>query len=1265
MLFRRIAKITLLIYIMTMFSSYAYGGETNEKPENLVLGKLLEQDSTTGLGGLETNKICDGDFLTRCAITSGSLKSVPYMTFDFGKETEFNTVVLHEYDSLRAKYDIEWSNDKSEWIKAAECIRPEEQYAGDGRGVLSTFAFDTVCARYMRLNFKKGADEGKDTTIWEIQVFNMPGGETENERANETNLLLNKNVYYTRPRTTSGALLDTGGICDGNKAAATEINKPAAWPGESYLVMDLGSVLSFNQMVITETENSGSEYEILCSDNGTEWKLTASGKTSSPVTDIALGKNRARFIKYNVKASSNAPKIAEIELFYNENSEDVETVLSDFSESCAVISLSRGIEEIMAENVTVKDSNENIIAVNRVENSADLKTLKVYCDFVKGNEYKIEISRPYINYMGDLGFYLPKDNDVNVSIAVTEALSNRVRFKAENLSEELGPDDIILKKGDVKQEISDVMKDGEIFTVYFDGECNTEYSLKIKKPGYIFPDKTLFTTENVYISVSEGNYIGQTFSAELKDISGYFAPGEMLKFSVYYKENGEKIVFDSFLSTGAINFKFPKELAGKEIGIEISDLNGDKYIKKDLAEKVSLNKNLALGKKVESEGAALSLFEEYKLTDGDYDDSTGRFATSAALPLNVIVDLGKEFVFDKTVITDFRKVFYTDYQVFASKDKNDWQELYSVKDNDKGTSLTVTNTFAPVSARYVKLYFTKNGGDNSGLTFNEFEVYNSELSESYIGNIEPLGDIRAGENISAAFSAGESGKLNYIVYEIDAAAYEGFLQSAADKDNNDFENFILNNGEIIYNETAENFDYMIEKRSRGKYLALGMKNSGDEAKKIFLSNVFGPVEQERQKAPVVKNISVSGSLGEGGELKAVYEYFDINDDLENGSTYKWIGIKGGTEKELASGSAKAGDEITYKIAAADADMDIYIEITPRNDNEPKEGAAKRAKAGNAKGMPVARNLSINGSAAVGNTLTAVYDYYHPNGTAEKDSVYSWTSGDAVLSTSRECYIDSSLAGKSITFSVLPCCDGEPKQGEKQSATVYVAVSGSSGGGGGGGRGGSSGGGGVYVDKKDVEKIRNQENAVSENTGSDECVFEDMRSHWAKDDVVYMYNRGYIKGTDEKTFTPERTVTRAEIAVIIARILDLKPKKKYTDKFDDVKAEEWYTESIQAVCDSGIMSGNGKSFNPNADITREELAKVAVCGYLAAKNKEMNYSSELVYADSDEISAWAKDYVINARILGIMNGNPENKFMPHSTATRAEAAATLKRMINAK
>lgn len=62
MLFRKIARITLLIYIMTMFSSYVYGSETNEKPENLVLGKLLETDSVTGMGGLETNKICDGDF---------------------------------------------------------------------------------------------------------------------------------------------------------------------------------------------------------------------------------------------------------------------------------------------------------------------------------------------------------------------------------------------------------------------------------------------------------------------------------------------------------------------------------------------------------------------------------------------------------------------------------------------------------------------------------------------------------------------------------------------------------------------------------------------------------------------------------------------------------------------------------------------------------------------------------------------------------------------------------------------------------------------------------------------------------------------------------------------------------------------------------------------------------------------------------------------------------------------------------------------------
>lgn len=51
-----------------------------------------------------------------------------------------------------------------------------------------------------------------------------------------------------------------------------------------------------------------------------------------------------------------------------------------------------------------------------------------------------------------------------------------------------------------------------------------------------------------------------------------------------------------------------------------------------------------------------------------------------------------------------------------------------------------------------------------------------------------------------------------------------------------------------------------------------------------------------------------------------------------------------------------------------------------------------------------------------------------------------------------------------------------------------------------------------------------------------------------------------------------------------------------------------------------------------------------------------------FADSDEISAYAKDAVEAMAKAGLLNGVGDNRFAPDDTATRAEVAALLARFI---
>ena len=58
----------------------------------------------------------------------------------------------------------------------------------------------------------------------------------------------------------------------------------------------------------------------------------------------------------------------------------------------------------------------------------------------------------------------------------------------------------------------------------------------------------------------------------------------------------------------------------------------------------------------------------------------------------------------------------------------------------------------------------------------------------------------------------------------------------------------------------------------------------------------------------------------------------------------------------------------------------------------------------------------------------------------------------------------------------------------------------------------------------------------ENSGI--TVMTDMDGHWAKDEVYRLIDRGIVNGikssTGEYIFEPERTVTRAEFAKMLAR-----------------------------------------------------------------------------------------------------------------------------------
>jgi cell wall-associated NlpC family hydrolase len=104
---------------------------------------------------------------------------------------------------------------------------------------------------------------------------------------------------------------------------------------------------------------------------------------------------------------------------------------------------------------------------------------------------------------------------------------------------------------------------------------------------------------------------------------------------------------------------------------------------------------------------------------------------------------------------------------------------------------------------------------------------------------------------------------------------------------------------------------------------------------------------------------------------------------------------------------------------------------------------------------------------------------------------------------------------------------------------------------------------------------------------------------------------------------------------------------------------------QAYC-YGIVSGteDGK-FTPDRLVTREEMAKMLVSTLTASEaNFALSDGSDSYIIDSfddgDEVSSWAKASVITALNYSLMNGVDEYSFKPDSATTREQAIASINR-----
>ncbi|OMD17794.1 S-layer homology domain-containing protein, partial [Paenibacillus odorifer] len=149
--------------------------------------------------------------------------------------------------------------------------------------------------------------------------------------------------------------------------------------------------------------------------------------------------------------------------------------------------------------------------------------------------------------------------------------------------------------------------------------------------------------------------------------------------------------------------------------------------------------------------------------------------------------------------------------------------------------------------------------------------------------------------------------------------------------------------------------------------------------------------------------------------------------------------------------------------------------------------------------------------------------------------------------------------------------------------------------------------------------------------------------------------GLLKGDPNGQFRPTATMTRQELAAILAKTLKLDSSVNSASSFRDVSDSSWSVSAIEAVKKAGFMEGDlTGDFNPSRPVTREELAVIFVRAIrgTGAQGGQANKVN-----DESTISNWAKEYTDVALRLKLID-SPEDMFSPKGTVQRQDMASFL-------
>ena len=163
--------------------------------------------------------------------------------------------------------------------------------------------------------------------------------------------------------------------------------------------------------------------------------------------------------------------------------------------------------------------------------------------------------------------------------------------------------------------------------------------------------------------------------------------------------------------------------------------------------------------------------------------------------------------------------------------------------------------------------------------------------------------------------------------------------------------------------------------------------------------------------------------------------------------------------------------------------------------------------------------------------------------------------------------------------------------------------------------------------------------------------------WYYDAVEYALDQGFLSGTGSDSFSPNDTVTRAQLAQILWRLGG--SQSAQGAGYADVPSSQWYHSAVSWCSAVGLMSGTGSGFSPEGVLTREQLALV-LRQYAQYAGLDVSTTRSLSqFTDGSSASPWARDALGWAVSNGLLSGYDDGSLRPANGISRAELAVVLR------